>query len=169
MARRAVAGCVDSKVARHLTAFPHYGACFTRRDACCDDVKREHIRVHCTSRCCFAHAHAFVHSISVRVSTVAAEFLDSVFELPVVNMREASPLMFQSNARLQLTSQYRAKLMKLKVRWRQSHRNVLRLHVRPLCCCGPKACCVYFALPHRNNWATFPSVPRYCVGTWAEV
>ena len=51
-----------------------------------------------------------------RVSTVAAEFLDSVFDLPVVNMREASPLLFQSNARLQLTSQYRAKLIKLKVR-----------------------------------------------------
>ena len=53
---------------------------------------------------------------SVRVSTVAAEFLDSVFDLPVVNLREASPMLYKSNARLQLTSQYRAKLIKLKVR-----------------------------------------------------
>ncbi len=46
---------------------------------------------------------------------MAADFLDSVWELPVVNMQDVAPVLYASNARLQLTTQYRTKLRKLRV------------------------------------------------------
>ncbi len=50
-----------------------------------------------------------------RVSVVAADFLDSVFDLPVVDLSKANPTLYQANNKLQVMHQYRSKLIRLKV------------------------------------------------------
>ncbi len=46
---------------------------------------------------------------------VAADFLDSVFDLPVVDLSKANPTLYQANNKLQVMHQYRSKLIRLKV------------------------------------------------------